>query len=74
MKKLLVIVAMLAAGMVIGEGMPPRTFAEAQKGAKEKALENSRAVLQDQLRVTAFRPCRRAASGVPIRAAGCGRI
>ena len=51
MKKLLMIVGMMvAAGMVFGQGMDPKALAEAQKAAKEKALENSRAVLQDQLR------------------------
>jgi len=40
----------LAAGMALGQGMDPWALAEAQKAAKEKELENSRAVLQDQLR------------------------
>jgi hypothetical protein len=47
---LMIVGMMLAAGMALGQGMDPKALAEAQKAAKEKKLENSRAVLQDQLR------------------------
>lgn len=50
LKTVATIVAVLAAGMAFGQGVAPKALAEAQKAAKEKELENSRAVLQDQLR------------------------
>ncbi len=49
---LMIVGMMLAAGMALGQGMDPKALAEAQKAVKEKELENSRAVFQDQLRRT----------------------
>jgi hypothetical protein len=49
---LMIVGMMLAAGMALGQGMDPKALAEAQKAAKGKELENSRAVFQDQLRRT----------------------
>jgi hypothetical protein len=49
------IIAVLSAGMAFGQGMAPKALAEAQKAAKEKESENSRAVFQDQLRRTETR-------------------
>lgn len=47
---LMIVGMMLAAGMALGQGVDPKALAEAQKAAKEKELESSRAVFQDQLR------------------------
>jgi hypothetical protein len=49
---LMIVGMMLAAGMALGQGVDPKALAEAQKAVKEKELENSRAVFQDQLRRT----------------------